>query len=474
MTNKQDHLLDIEKHLSEDFEELYINYTVQVPENVSKVGLIFTYQNDFSETNPNKAVMFIALFDPQGFRGHRMNPGGRGEVVLALWTTPDDSSEGAIPGEITPGEWRVQIDIRALFGATDYKLNVYTETKDEIPEPVDLSFPADHVVNPEPGWYKGELHAHSTESDGRYPVEKVIEAAVKYGLDFYSLTDHTTCSQWHKLAKLQNDSTAIIRSMEITSHVGHANLHGIQEWVNVYIDKPDWSANDAAEEVHRQGGLFCINHAFSGYLSWRDFELDWNLVDMEEIYHNLEGCNNSYQLSLWDQHLNQGYRIVGVGGIDSHNPYEGIHEIGQVVTVIYADELSEKGIVEGLRRGQVYISRGPEFRFTAKTGNTEAQMWESLPSEGPVTLALKIKWDKPLNIFIMKNGLILDVLKTPPDNDEWQTLSYVDHNPIEGSYYRIECHDDVLNLPYKGIIWRDHTTMRVLSNPIWVGRDLSE
>lgn len=462
-------LLDICEHLDHNFKDKYIKHTLVVPDNAVKVGLTFTYNNDFSETNPKKAVMFISFHDPNGFKGHRMNPGGVGEVNLDLWTTPDASSEGALPGEIIPGKWMIQIDIRALTGQTDYHLIVYIEESDEKPSAVEYSYPADHVVNSEKGWYKGELHAHSTESDGQLPVHEVIEAAKNYGLDYISLTDHTTNSQWHKLAKLQNSKLAIIRSLEITSHVGHANLHGIHDWVNVYINQPGWSVNQAAEETHQQGGLFCINHAFSGVLSWRDQTLDWNLVDMEEIYHNLEGANNSYQLALWDQHLNDGYRIVGVGGIDSHRPYEGIHELGQVVTYVYADELSEKGIIDGLKRGQVYISRGPKFEFSAKNGNgTEAKMWEVLPNDGKVSFEISYQWNSPLNIFIIKNGYIFEVIRSEPSAKDWTSLTFSDPDPLPGSYYRVELHDAVVNLPYTGIIWRDYTTMRILSNPIWV------
>ena len=82
-------LLDNQECLKSDFEPKYIEYFFDVPDNVSKVGLKFTYRNEYSETNPNKAVMFISLHDPKGFRGHRMNPGGRGEVILELWVTPN-------------------------------------------------------------------------------------------------------------------------------------------------------------------------------------------------------------------------------------------------------------------------------------------------------------------------------------------------------------------------------------------------
>jgi hypothetical protein len=466
-------LLRVADHLYSHPSDKYIQHFIEVPEGVAKLGLVFNYHNEFSETNLNKEVMYISLQDPNGFRGHRMNPSGRGDVTLELWLSADESSEGAIPGPIPAGRWLAQIDIRVLRGETDYQLVVYCEMGASAQGAASASYPADYVTKPEAGWYKGELHAHSTESDGKVPVAQVIEAAHTYGLDYFSLTDHNTSSQWHKLAKLVNPELALIRSLEITSRYGHANLHGLTDWVNVYIDQPGWSANQAADETHRQGGLVCINHAFSGDLSWQDFSLDWGRVDLEEIYHNLEGCNNSYQLSLWDQHLNAGYRIVGVGGIDSHNPTEGLHELGQVVTWIYADELSEKGIVQGLKRGQVYVSRGPELRFQARTASgAAAAMWESLPAGEPVTLQVDFKWDKPLNLFILKNGMIIEVVSTPGAIDGWQTFVFTDEKTQPHSYYRVELHDAGVHMPYKGIQWRDYATMRVLSNPIWVGRDL--
>ena len=87
----------------------------------------------------------------------------------------------------------------------------------------------------------------------------------------------------------------------------------LKEWVDVYVDREDWTMNQAADATHAQHGLFCVNHAYSGDLRWHDFSFDWNNADIIEIYHNLEGCNNGPMLSWWDHLLNSGYRIVGVG-----------------------------------------------------------------------------------------------------------------------------------------------------------------
>ncbi len=456
-------LLDVQRHLTPTPRVHYIDFPFQVPEGASKVGFIFTFHKE------KLAQLFISLHDPHRFRGNRMRPWPTGQIVLEVWVSPDDSSEGAIPGPLPAGEWRAQLDIEALGEETDMRLEAYAEFG-AVPAPLVLNYPADHVVKAEAGWYKGELHAHSTESDGRFPVDEVVQACIDFGLDYLSLTDHFTISQWRKLAPLQNDRLALIRSCEITSHQGHANLHGIQEWVDVYVDRPGWDMNQAADAVHAQGGLFCINHAYSGGLSWRAYDFDWSKADLIEVYHNLEGPNNNYQPMLWDRHLCLGRRIVGVGGIDTHKIYEGTHKLGTTVTWVHAPELSEKGIIEGLRQGNVYVSRGPELRFAAENRyGDRVETGGTLPiGDGPVTFEVQIKNDQPLWLFTFKNGYTLGLQPIEASGDEWQTITFTDE-PQRPSFYRLELHSIYESEVYGGIKWRDFTTMQVMSNPIWVG-----
>ncbi|MDX9864138.1 MAG: CehA/McbA family metallohydrolase [Anaerolineaceae bacterium] len=456
-------LLDETKHISVSPRIHYIDYSVVVPPNASKVGLVLSFHKE------KLAQLFVSLHDPDGFRGNRMKPGGKGDIALELWVSPDEASEGGVPGAIPAGEWRAQIDIERLGEDVDCRLVMYAEF-DPVQPAVQLDYPQ-VVVRPEPGWYKGELHCHSTESDGKYPVATVVQAAVDAGLDFLSLTDHFTNSQWWKLAKLkQQRQIALIRSLEITSHQGHANLHGLNEWVDVYVDRPDWSMNQAADAVHDQQGLFCINHPFSSDLAWRSFDFQWERADLMEIYHNLEGANNHFHPGLWDLLLNQGHRIIGVGGTDSHDPFTGTDRLNQVVTWVYADELSEAGIIAGLRSGRVYISRGPELRFTARNAKGQTvQMGESIKTEGePVSLDLQIKSEEPLRLFVFRDGLLFDTDLVEPGSGEWTKWTVVDHHPAETGYYRVELHQVYKNPKHPGIEWRDYTTTRLISNPVWV------
>lgn len=457
-------ILDVRGHLTPLPRVHYIHHPFYISNNVSKVRLLLSFHKK------NLAQIFLSLHDPQNFRGNRMNPGAKGDICLELWVSSDDASEGALPGILPEGEWQAQIDIERLGEEVDYRLQVIIE-REQIAEPFSYTYPEHHVVRPDQGWYKGELHSHSTESDGKFLVNEVIEAAQNIGLDFLSLTDHFTTSHWRKMAPLANGSIALIRGSEITSHQGHANLHGIQSWVDVYVDRPDWSMRQAAEQVRRQGGLFCVNHPYSGDLSWRPADFDWALADLIEIYHNLEGANNDYQAPLWDRLLADGYHLVGIAGTDSHDPYKGTHALGQLVTWVFADELSEKGILEGLRRGRVYLSRGPELRFYATRENEQtAEMWESLPlGDQPVSFHLDLKLDRPARAFVFKNGYYFESFVINPQIEDWQTYQFQDQ-PDQDSFYRVELHEIVQKDQYPGIWWRDYSTMLAMTNPIFIGQ----
>ncbi len=457
-------LLEVNQHVTPEPRIHYINHNFIVPTNASRVGLELSFHKD------KLAQIFISLHDPQIFRGNRMNPGAKGDIVLDLWVSPDQASEGATPGALPTGEWRAQIDIERLNEEVEYRLIAYAEFS-PVPEAEQPQLKKHIIVRPGIGWYKGELHAHSTESDGKYPVATVVQAALDAGLDFLSLTDHFTNSQWRKLDKLeQQTQIALIHSLEITSHQGHANLQGLQDWVDVYVDRPDWSINQAAESTHDQGGLFCINHAFSGDLAWRSFDFSWDNADLIEIYHNLEGANNNFHPGLWDMLLVTGYRIIGVAGTDSHDPFTGTDRINQVVTWVYADELSEKGIVAGLKRGNVYMSRGPEMRFEGiNSDGDHVSMGENLEHKGaPVTLDIKVKAEQPLRLFVFRNGLLFDSQIVNGDPQSWHSVSVTDNHPPESGFYRLEFHSVFKHPQHPGIYWRDYTTMQVMSNPIWV------
>ncbi len=437
--------------------------------------------------------LFLAVFDPQEYRGTRMNPAGYGDITLELQFGEREVGPGALPGPLRPGRWRVMVDIERTTETADYVVEVVAEA-----ETVDANVPTDGrtgraqagtndtaVSARGAGWYRGELHAHSWNSDGKVPVWQVVEAARAYGLDFLALTDHFTTAGWRDLAGAGGSDLALLHGLELTGHSGHANLHGLREWVNIYADGPaldtrgrptavgpaeitdpeaHWDINAVARAAHEQGGLFCINHPFSGDLGWRYHAFDWNLADLMEVYHHLEGSHNALGLGLWDEHLRQGRRIVGVAGIDSHHPREQRHRLGQCFTYVHAPELSEAGIIAGLRAGRVYVSLGPRLDYWAEGADgVRIEMGDTARCGSPLQLHIELSDLRyPAQLYLLKNGFYHESVAVASGPS--RTVEFAD-TPTTPGYYRVEVYADQ---PQESRPYRQPSTLLLLSNPIFV------
>ena len=58
-------------------------------------------------------------------------------------------------------------------------------------------------------WLKGNLHAHTTASDGRISIEECIKRYKEHGYDFLAITDHRK-----RFAGYQDDEILVIPAKE--------------------------------------------------------------------------------------------------------------------------------------------------------------------------------------------------------------------------------------------------------------------
>ncbi len=453
-------LATVEGHIATAPRVHYVQHHFEVPAGTEHLRVTLEFHKK------QLCQLFLSVFSPEGYRGTRMKPGDFGDINLALEMSEPWASPGALPGRITPGTWRAQIDIERSDEPVDYRLTVET---DAVELPTQRFEPARENGRVGAGWYRGELHAHSHHSDGAGSVAEVVAAARQYSLDFLSLTDHFTHAGWAELESLSGADLTVMKSLELTGHSGHANLQGLEGWIDTFVDPCNATGrtiNDVADETHAQDGLFCVNHPFSLNLGWRYYDFDWGKCDLLEVYHHLTGANNSAQLGLWDQLLNLGYRITGVGAIDSHHPHRGQHRLGQVLTYVYADSLSPEGIKAGLKRGRVYVSLGPTLAFEVRSGGRQAQMGEVLDSSDAVELQVRLQdIDYPSRLVIMKNGLHFRNFELPASSKTPLELSVTDDAPGTG-YYRLELYARGTQASFEA--GRDWAQTLLLSNPIFV------
>jgi len=102
-------------------------------------------------------------------------------------------------------------------------------------------------------------------------------------------------------------------------------------------------------------------------------------------------------LGFWYARLNEGQRLTGIGASDNHDPAAGPDKapIGRPSTVVYARELSQSGILDAIRAGNVFIDvEGSPDRLlevSAVSGSSRATMGQGLPARQAVQVSARIR-----------------------------------------------------------------------------------
>ncbi len=212
-------------------------------------------------------------------------------------------------------------------------------------------------------FFKGNLHCHTTVSDGVLSPEEVIGVYRDMGYDFLALTDHRKLSApTHMegcmllLSGMEMDFTLPGEALQLigkrmSERVGRYDLtRGPQACIDLYrrcggraiVAHPAWSLNTVATlSALRNVTAAEIYNSVSTY--------PWNG----------DRADSSHVLDVAAAH-GAAYRFVASD--DSHH-YNG--EAGRAFTMVQADELSQESLFEALDAGRFYASQGPRFEQIA-------------------------------------------------------------------------------------------------------------
>jgi hypothetical protein len=364
--------------------ESYIQVPFAVPAGTERITLTFDYTGKEQHT-----ALDLGLLDPVELRC--WSGGNKSLLTVGI----ADATPSCLPGPIPPGKWNVLIGVPNIRPSVQSHYTVYvyfSSTGAVAGEPAVLNVP----LRAGPAWYRGDLHLHTAQSDGQCasqtgkmvpcPVYFSAEAAARRGLDFIAITDHNASSQYNSMRELQPyfDKLLLIPGREITTFQGHINFLGSIDFVDFRLgskEVPDM--NTLLRDAASVGGLTSINHPGdpSGEIcmgcGWTPAsKVDMHLLTAVEA---VNGGSEQYgipNIPFWDQQLNGGCRLTGIGGSDNHRPMQPLDEIGSIgspTTVVYATELSTPAILAGIRAGHVFIdlagTRDRLLEVTARAGN---------------------------------------------------------------------------------------------------------
>ncbi|MCC5578648.1 CehA/McbA family metallohydrolase [Microtetraspora sp. AC03309] len=338
---------------------------VELPPGTAAVTVRLSYDR-------TAGTLDLGCAGPRGFRG--WSGGARSEyTVTADWATP-----GYLPGEIEPGVWLVLVGLyRIPDEGLPYKITVIAHRR---PPAVPRDHPARGVRAPraqhrEPAasrrgapaleglrWLAGDLHAHTTHSDGSLGVHELACLAADCGLDFLAVTDHNTVSHHAELSSASAlAGILLLPGQEVTTDLGHANAFGDVGWVDFRKGPDEW-----AKAVRDRGGVLSINHPVAGDCSWRH-PMAPDRPRIAELWHW------SWWDRTWGAPLAWGQAwaddLVVVGGSDYHRPEEG-HPPGAPTTWVLADPAAgTAGIIAALADGRTAVSASPDGPLLLRHGD---------------------------------------------------------------------------------------------------------
>jgi hypothetical protein len=224
-------------------------------------------------------------------------------------------------------------------------------------------------------FWRGNLHTHSTRSDG---VIEPVEVCRRYraeGYDFLALTDHFVGCYGYPIV-----DTLPFRSDGFTTILG-AELHsGSMEngelWHLLAVglpadfapsDSPDFhpvagqeTAEALAARAVAAGAFVAIAHPQWSGLTLADARSVTSAHAVEIYNHGCAiGCDRPDGFAIADLLLTEGRRLTMIATDDAHF-YEPDHFGGWVM--VKSVENSPEALLEALKSGAFYSSQGPELR----------------------------------------------------------------------------------------------------------------
>ncbi len=225
-------------------------------------------------------------------------------------------------------------------------------------------------------WLKGNLHSHSTASDGDLSPEMMVRSFAERGYDFISVTDH---NYYHDYSDLKIDNFILIPGFELSGSLNEKPVHlnFIQKGKHSPFESGTHFKMSSSEETdefcrkHKDDYLIILNHPNWSLLEFPDIaNIDY--FTGVEVYNwgTVLGENMGESTHFWESGLRRGWKWKAIASDDNHHGY--VEQEGWPFNCWYIDayggwicvrteERSQEAIIKAIENGSFYASSGPEI-----------------------------------------------------------------------------------------------------------------
>lgn len=248
-------------------------------------------------------------------------------------------------------------------------------------------------------FYKGNLHCHSTLSDGHLTPEELKAAFKDRGYSVLAITDHEIMFDH---SDLNDDEFLTLTSYEMAvnqeeeywprAKVCHLNVYSCDPHTTAqvfydpamvanhpYADRINYIGETVKKEyspahinatiqaAKEQGYLVSYNHPTWSLEDYRDYGSYEGMFAVEIFNYGcvVEAAMNEYNERVYDELLRAGKRVYCIATDDCHGDADFDSDDSDYFggwIMIKADSLTYDVIFQALKNGQFYASRGPVIR----------------------------------------------------------------------------------------------------------------
>ncbi len=207
-------------------------------------------------------------------------------------------------------------------------------------------------------WYRGNLHTHTTRSDGEYSPQEAAAWYRQQGYDFLALTDHDVCTD---VTGLSGPGFLVLPGIEV--HPGRNQLGepyhvlGLGTCTSHRYTR-DTPLQEAIDGLRAEGCVVWLGHPY-----WLGLTLP-EMIDCSgtigiEIYNaTCAGFGRGLSTVHWDDLLARGNTTWGLAVDDAHW-VRGDYGRGWIM--VKAPELTREAILRAVAAGTFYASQGPQI-----------------------------------------------------------------------------------------------------------------
>lgn len=207
-------------------------------------------------------------------------------------------------------------------------------------------------------WLKGNIHTHTTNSDGLCRAEEIASEYKRHGYDFVFLTDHEKRTVPDETIRKPLLIPAEEIAFNFKGHCHHFVCLGLKKaWASGSFRSP----MQMLARARREGVFIVQAHPYwCGIPSHKCVYRDGLTCPGVEVYNTV--CDRmiakGYSSIHWDDLLDAGHRILGFAVDDAHN---ATHIAGGWI-VVKARKRTPEAILAAIRNGDFYSSQGPEIK----------------------------------------------------------------------------------------------------------------